>query len=427
MKNRLLLALAFLIFASASAQEEVKLSLQDAQEYALGHNRTLKNASLDIQKSEASRWQSIAGMLPQVSASVEYANMLGHTIDFSGMTIAMPANATIGGNASVAFSAAQLINVKLSDIAVKMADITRQQTEQQTTSQVKSIYYSVLVMEKTLGLLGKNLENLNKLMVQTEQSVKVGVAEQTDADQISVQVATMKTSINANQRSLEMLYNSLRLQLGIGIDAKITLTQTLDDLMNLGKTASLLGEDLILDNNYNYQLLKENVKLSEKQVQIAKWNYAPTISAYYNYTNIQYFSDESTFNMTPPHVVGFTLNVPIFSSGKRKEALNEAKLGYQQELNTLEDTQESLLVQHKQLSYNLKSAYESYETQEKNIEVTQRIFDKMSEKYKYGMASSLELTNSSTELISAQSSYVQALLEVVTAQIDLENLLNKQK
>ena len=41
------------------------------------------------------------------------------------------------------------------------------------------------------------------------------------------------------------------------------------------------------------------------------------------------------------------------------------------------------------------------------------------------MASSLDVTNSGTNLISAQSTYVQSLLEIVNAQISLEQLLNK--
>ena len=72
----------------------------------------------------------------------------------------------------------------------------------------------------------------------------------------------------------------------------------------------------------------------------------------------------------------------------------------------------------------MASAYETFENQKQNTEVTQRLFDKTSQKYEQGVASSLEVTNAGTNLISAQSSYVQALMELVTAQIELEKLLN---
>jgi len=135
-------------------------------------------------------------------------------------------------------------------------------------------------------------------------------------------------------------------------------------------------------------------------------------------------SDESTMNSTPPNMFGVTLSIPIFSSGSRKKAVQEATFSYEQQLNLFDDTRETLTIQHRQLSYNLKSNYETYETQKKNLEVVQRVFDNVSRKYEQGVASSLDVTNAGSDLITAQSSYVQALLEVVNARIELEQLLN---
>ena len=52
------------------------------------------------------------------------------------------------------------------------------------------------------------------------------------------------------------------------------------------------------------------------------------------------------------------------------------------------------------------------------------LFASVTEKYKYGASSMLELTNSSNDLISAESSYVQAMLSLVKAQVELEKFLN---
>ncbi len=129
-------------------------------------------------------------------------------------------------------------------------------------------------------------------------------------------------------------------------------------------------------------------------------------------------------NMTPPNAVSISLSVPIFSSGRNFTGVKEAKLAYKKQLNTLADTKDGLNIQHSQLKYNLSSAYESFDTQKKNVEVSQRVFTNISNKYEHGLASSLDVTNSGTNLIAAQSSYVQALLELVNAQIALEELLN---
>jgi outer membrane protein TolC len=130
-------------------------------------------------------------------------------------------------------------------------------------------------------------------------------------------------------------------------------------------------------------------------------------------------------NMTPPNMMGISVKLPIFSSGKNYNAVREAKLAYKKQINTLEDTEDALNVQHRQLLYNLSSALERYDTQKKNVDVAKRVFDNIAKKYEYGVASSLDVTTSGTSLISAQSSYVQSILEIINAQISLEQLLNK--
>lgn len=410
--------------APLTAQDSLHLSLEEAQNYALEKNRALKNASLDVRISEASRWQTIATMLPQVSAAVDYSNLFDYSIDFGPVgKISMPNSLTTNLTAAVAFSGAQVVGVQLKDIVTKMSNIQLRQTEKEVTDQIKTLYYSALVMEETTSLLEKNQGNLEKLLEFTEQSVHVGVSEQTDADLISVQVASMKTTINSTKRSIEMIYNAMRLHLGLDVNSEIELTQNIDELMDTGKSLSLVETDFVLGNNYNFQLLEENLNLAHKQITLKKWDYAPSLSAFYQYNKIKNYGGGG-FNSTPPNMMGFSIKVPIFSSGMRYRAVTEAKLSYEQNQNNYDESRESLIIQHRQLTYNLSSASESYETQRKNMVVIQRIFDNVSRKYEQGMASSLDVTNSGTELISAQSTYVQSLLDVVNAQIELEMLLN---
>lgn len=402
----------------------LQLSLEDAQRHALEHNRSLKNAALEVQVAEARRWQTLATMLPQVSAKADYSNMFGYSMDLGQFKISMPNSITFNGTASVTLSGAQVVGVQLEKIAGRMADISLKQTEQEVSDQVKTLYYSALAMEETVDLLEQNLVNLEKLQQHTLRSVEVGVAEQTDADRISVQVTSMKTSLNSTRRQLEMIYNSMRLQLGLNVSTELALTQSVDDLMQVDNALALLDTEFVLDNNYNFQLLSENVALAQKQIALKKWEFAPTLSAFYQYTKVEYMSDEMTMRSTPPNMFGLSLNVPIFSSGSRLKGVKMAQLAYQQQVNTYDDTREALLVQHRQLMYNLSSSFESYLSQKENMTVAQRLFDNVSRKYEHGMASSMDVTNTGTELVAAQSSYVQALLEVVTARIELEQLLN---
>ena len=402
-------------------------TLDEAMSYALEHNWDLQNSSIAVRQAEADRWTAIASMLPQVNGTLDYSNYMGYKMAFgeTGLSIAMPPYGSIGVNAALAVSGAQVISALIGKISVEMSDVTRRQSQQEVAEQVRLLYFSALVSGQTLELLERNLETVRRLHEFSQKSVDAGVAEQVDADQILVQVATLETSINEARRGLEMIYNSMRLQMNIGFDKEIVLTQTLDELMDVERSLDLLYDDFILENNFSYQLALKSTDLYRQQKNLAGWAYGPTLSAFYQYTGRKYFSDEMTMNMTPPNMVGLTLSIPIFSSGKNLETFRKAKLEYQKQLNTLESTEMALKIQHRQLKYNLSSAYERYQTQLKNVEVSQKVFDNIGKKYEFGHASSLDVTNSATTLITAQSTYVQAALDYVTAQIELEKLLNK--
>ncbi len=454
-----LLAFSFYLLVSpALAQESatLRLSLKEAQDYAVEHNYAMQNASLDVKKAEASRWQAISSMLPQVKASFDYQNMCGYEMNLGGRGTSsmMPDSVTIGGTtmplsfiyntsnddnssggipmnpsgtlgitASVALTGAQIVSTMLSKVAIDMADITRRQTEQTTRANVKSVYTSILVMEQTAGLLDSSLANMQQLLETTEASVRAGAAEQIQADKLSVQVASMRNSINSTRRSLTMLYNSLLLQLGADVNSKLELTTSIDDVVNVEEAAKLTLGGFDIENNYNYQLLEQSEKLSERQLTLAWMDFTPTLSAYYQYSYKTYFGKDAGFNMTPPNMIGASVSVPLFQSGTRMAKIKGAKIDYQETLNSRRQAEDGLRVQYNQLCYDLVSAIESYQIQRDNLDVTRRVFTNTSEKYKYGHASNLEVTNASTDIITAQSNYIQAFMSVVSAQVALENLL----
>jgi outer membrane protein TolC len=429
MKRTGLFLLALIAATGAFAQDgpgRISFTLDEAQQYAIEHNRTLANASIDIQKVQASRWQTIAGMLPQITASGAYSNMMGYKMNLGQMTISMPPYATFNLQTSLALSGAQIVSLQVSDISRKMADINLHKSEQDIAEQVETLYFSALVIEETIGLLEKNMESLLKLLRITQNSVDVGVAEQTDADQLKLQAASMESTINTTRSSLEMLYNSLRVQLCLEDNTEIVLTESLDDLLSLQRAASLLAENFDIEKNYDYQLIKQNTELARKQIALTGWSNGPSFSIYHQYNGRHNFSNEPTMNMTPPNMIGAQLNIPLFTSGKMSAAMKDARLSYKKQLNQLEDSELALRVQHRQLVFNLKSALEKYDVQKKSVEVAQRVFDKIALKYEHGVSSSMDVTNSGTNLVTAQSNYVQAVLDIVSAQLALEKLLNNR-
>jgi outer membrane protein TolC len=431
MKRLIISLITLLSCASIMAQEAVSkdsslvVSLDEAKQYAVEHNRTVQNAGLSVKQAEAARWQAIASMLPQVSGSLGYTNMCGYEMKLAGMPVPMNPTGELGIKATMTISGQQIVGSLISDLAKDMQDVAKAKTIQVIEANVTNIYVNILATQETVELLRKNMVNLESLYKMTENAVKVGAAEQIDADQLSVQVASMESAINTTDRTIEVLKSSLQLLLGVDASTEVVLSNKLDDILNVDEAMKLLSSELVLEENYDYALSKQQAELAKKQVTMKAMEYVPSITGFYQYSGKTYFGEAEGMNMTPPNTVGVTVSVPIWSSGVRAAGVTEKKLAYQAAQNTLADTEDQLRVSDRQYRYDLVSAYDNYQIQKRNIEVTQRVFDNMSKKFEYGYASSLDVTNTSTNLITAQQNYIQALTSMVNAHINLKNLLNK--
>lgn len=410
-----------------SVPSSLSLSLRDAQNYAIKQNRSLRNASLAVQEAYAQRWQTIAAMLPQVDGSYSYSNYLGYSATMSTamgeFTINMPNVGALGATASVGINGQGIVGVLLNNVAIKMKKIALEKSENELRSSVMSAYVSVLALQSITGLLDSSLVNIQGLEQMTQNAVNVGAAEQTSADQIRVRVNTLKNNINAQKRNVELATNSLKVLLDVPAETELVLTENMDEVLSPERVLELLSQDFAIENNLNYQLLQQQVELAKRNVHMAGWAYGPTVALAYNYQNQKYYG-EGGMRMTPPNVIQVSVKMPLWSSGKRAAGVVEKKIALEEAKNTLSETTDNLAIQYRQLCFDLTNAYETYMNEKDNIEVAQRVFKSQTEKFKWGAASHLELTNASNDLINAQSTYVNAMLSLVNAQVELETFLN---
>jgi outer membrane protein TolC len=402
----------------------LNLSLTEAQDYAVEANRSLKNASLAVQKAYAQRWQTIASMLPSADLSWGYTSMFNYMMNFGGNALPMPDNGTLGITASVGINGQAIVGALLNNVAIDMQKLNLQQSEDNLRANIKTSYATVLVLQNVVTLLESSLANIERMAEMTQRSVDVGAAEQTTADLIQVRVNTLKNNINANLRSTQLAQNALKVLLDVPAETELVLTSTLEDFLSAEAVLKLLGYDFALENNLNYQLLEKNVELAKKNVHMAGWAYGPTVALAYQYNQKDYFGKKEGLNMTPPNAVSLNISMPLWSSGKRAAGVVEKKIALEEARNTFAETANNLGIQNEQLRYNLQNGYETYINEKDNMEVTQRVFESTTNKFNQGAASNLDLVNASNDLITAQSSYVQAVLTLVNAQVELEKFLN---
>jgi len=410
------------VFSQGASEKALRLTLKEAQDYAVNNNRIVWNAGLSVSEAQKKTWETISAGLPQVNATVNYQNMMGFKMSFAGMSIPMVPTSNFQATVSqLLLNGSYWVGIKMSKIGEEMSETARLQAELDVKHQTQSAYFAVLIAEENKKLLEQNLINIQALAQKTEDMVRIGVAEQTDADRMKIQVVTIVNGITMVERHIEMAYNLMRFQLGVETYAGIELSQTLDDLMAAKDVYRLQFRTFDMNANYNMQLMDGQINLADMRISLERASTLPTVAAFYSYT---YKIAKSTFDMSPNNVIGLQASIPIFASGQRHVRAQQAKINLEKTQNSRALLTDQLLMQEKQLRFNLNSAIESFDLQKLAVDVSQRVFESVSRKFQQGTASSLDVTIASSELLQAQTNYINAMMQVFTAQTELEKLFN---
>jgi outer membrane protein TolC len=112
------------------------------------------------------------------------------------------------------------------------------------------------------------------------------------------------------------------------------------------------------------------------------------------------------FDLTPNHLAGFSVSVPIFSSGMRRARVAQAKIDLDIAKRNQEMVEEQLETQKRQLLFNYQNAWENFSTQKENVEVANRVLASIQNKYREGLVSSLDLTQANTNFLNAENNYL---------------------
>lgn len=397
------------------------LSLKQAVEFALEHNKQLQSEGQNIDLYKQKVREAISQGLPQINGSVNYSTNFGYKADFGGASIKMQDQSNLGVSLEqLIFNGQWILGIQTSRIAERLKTQQVGVTELDIKENICNTYYAILVSERTRNILKQNMENMNQVYKHTDNMYKAGVSEITDVDQIRITVGQLKNSLLSMDRTIEVNYNLLRLQLGLQAGSNVVLTEPLESFLVPDKYLKLSLQAFEIGNNLEFQLAKTQEELNTKMVDLQKWTYAPTISGSYSY---QYQIMKGGF-MNIPHTASVNMSIPIFSGLQRRAQLRQAQITLEQtEINNslLED---QLNVQNEQLKFELNNATENYNLQKDNIGVAHRVLENIQRKYEQGMVSSLDLTQANNNYLQAENNYTSACLNLLQAQTSLERLYN---
>ncbi len=426
----LMMALVMLAWLSPS-QDILIIDLDAAKTQAVQYNKTLKNSGMAIDKAHLAVKEAVSAGLPQVSSSVDYNNALGAVISIRFQEGMEPTEIPIKPTSNLGIQVGQLlfngsyfVGIELAKAARSMTEKSYEKTEQDILVQVTNSYYLALVTRELLSLTKKNVDNLKEVHRKTDAMVRVGILEQTDLDQLSVQLSALENGVSASERQYELACNMLRMLMGMTAGTEFELAGSLNEVLSAGNLQPGMYSAFRPEQNIDFQLLSSQELLSEKQVRMQYAAFLPTLMGFYSRTQKILKPD---FDMSPKNMVGLNLDIPIFSGGSRKHKVSQAKLDLETARNTRNLVAEQLEIQEKQMQFNLKNARENYLNQVKNLDVSRRVYDNLKLKFEHGMISGLDLVTADNNYVKSESDYISSIYQVLQAMVELDKLYGKIK
>lgn len=427
------------------------LSLEDAVDFAIQHNKSLQASQLDIALYRKKVMEAASAGIPQINGSLGFSSyfgadlkmgssmaplmqLIGQLANFHGIEIpeeminsssSTGMKMEDGLNAAVSaqwtFSGQWIVGIQIAKIALRLAEQQTDISELDIKGNIYNSYYTVLVCEHLLKILEENLKNMQEIQTHTENMYNAGSLEISDVDQIRITVGQLKNTKLAMERTVDVNYNLLRIQLGLKAGTPIVLTDPLEKFLGEDAFAMWVSKEFDVNENLSYQATLTQEKIQQKSLTSAYMACVPTLSAGYNY---QYQIIKGGF-MNIPHTATVSLNVPIFGGLQRASKISQAKISLQQTRLNKSLLEDQLHLQEAQYRYNLQNANENYKLQKANVEVAKSVLGHYQAKFRVGSISSLDLTQANNNYLSAENNYTSACLDLLQAQTELLKLYNE--
>jgi len=433
----LFVSLSFSVFSQDSTK--TVFSLSEAQEYAIQNNNSVQNARLDILIAEKKVWETTAIGLPQASTSLGHNYMIDIPVtlipakmfnpaapddEYMEMQFGTEQNTKFDFQATqLIFSGEYIVGLKAAKIYKELSENQLEKSEQDIYQTVANTYELVLIAEERKLIIEKNIESTQSIFDDTKAMYETGFAEETDVNQLQINISTLNNALVSAERQIEVVKSLLKFQMNIPLENTIELSDNLEPLLQTINVVELVEKPFDENQHIDFRIIQTQENIQELSVKREKSTFLPTVSAFYNHQQNLMSNDFEVFSggtWHPTNIVGLNISMPIFSSGQRLSKVSQAQIALDKVQNSKQMVSENLNLQVIKARAEFQNAHDKYTVQKENKILSEKIFNNYQTKYKNGMASSLELTQSQLQYINSEDAYFQSIFELLDAKNKLD-------
>jgi outer membrane protein len=431
------LGIAASSFAQTKDAAAYSFSLQQAIDYAMQNQVNVKNAEIDEAIAHKRVNEIMGAGLPQISSSFDFKDFVelptsfipaeffgGPPGSFAAIKFGTQYQSTAGIDASqLIFSGDYFLGLKASKVFVELSSRSAQRSKIEAAAAVSKAYYAVLISDERMKLMDANIARLKKTMEDTKALFDNGFVEKIDYDRLTVAYNNLLVEQEKVQRLVALGSYLLKYQMGMDMNAALTLTDKLEDVkFDVGSNVSAQKFDY--EKRVEYNLFDVQYKLAKLDMKRQRFSYLPSAFAYGSLSGSSQSNEFEVFDTQKPWypmaLIGAKFTMPIFTGLARNSRNQQAKLSVMKAENNLQMIRQSIDLELASSTTNLQNAASSLAIQKKNIATAEEVFRVAKIKFEQGIGSNLEMITAETTLKESQTNYYNALYEAIVSKIDFD-------
>ncbi|GAA3640082.1 TolC family protein [Flavivirga jejuensis] len=421
---KLYLIIASLLFGQFFFAQEVSnnpppkiWSLEDCITYALENNITVKDAKLNKNIAEVDYSKAKSSRLPNLFGSASQSFSSGNTIDpiTSDFVTDQIHSTNVGINSSVTlFQGNQISNqIKQNKLLLEQSVFQEEVEKNNIVLNILETYLQTLYSKESITIAENNLTASEKEVLRAKARLDAGTIALSDFTEAQSQAATNKYDLIAAKNDYQQYIIDLKqlLELQPMEDLEIETIDENMDLINLE-----LNKRTIYNKALNFlpeiEASNLNIAASEKEFDIAKGGFLPTLSLTGSlgtgYTSINNTTFSDQFDVNFNQKLGLSLSIPIFNRKQTKAAVQTARINIEK-ADIERQTTEKVVYKKVETAYqNALSSQEQVIAAEASKIAAEQSYKLAQKEYELGGLSTTDLVISQNTYTNAQQNYLQA-------------------
>ena len=440
------------LISEAFSQENkgpLRLSITEAQDYALQNNRNIQAAKIDIDIATKKVKETIGIGLPQFNLAANYQHQFvipelsfGSYLDVNSLPdgyitkddmlsaykeapavpLGVKNNTTFDFTLSqLIFSGEYIVGLQAVKIVKEVSDKALAKTEDVTKESVAGTYYMILVLGESTKVLKESLTTIDRTYNEQVRMNEQGFNEETDVDQIKISRSNLIRLITATEAQRDVAEKLLKYQLGMDFGQAIELTDSIPEFIRDGNLQYLTSPVYNVSRSIDYQIISDQVAISSLQLKREKSTWLPTVSSFYRHHEQ---TNQPSFNFAVKDLVGVGLTFPILTSGMRSAKISQARYNLDKSTLNRDNAEQGLILEFETALTTYQTAYRNFTTNSESIVLSKKIYEKSIIKFREGVSSSFELSQNQTQFLTSESNYYSSVLNLLNAKAKLDRILS---